>query len=77
MADIEKIKDGLRLCALADCDSCGYHAQCFDPDNELSVPMINDALSGIVQLEKTINDKDAEISSLKVQLAEALAVRGW
>lgn len=68
MADIEKVKAGLRVCRTGvPCDDCPYFAECPEchPD-----ALVDDTLAVIEQQAQ-------EIASLKTQLAEALAVRGW
>lgn len=51
-----------------DCENCGL----VQDDGELHEMYMN-----VIGILKDGQDKDAEIASLKVQLAEALAVRGW
>ena len=89
MADIEKVKAGLRACRTGvQCGGCPYLAECHachsDTLGEDALAVIENLLTENKLIKETcdglIKQRDdfaQEIASLKTQLAEALAVRGW
>ena len=74
MDKVEKVKKGLECCAEFDpCNGCPYIKSC--SENMMFNDLAKDALEIIGTMEHTIQEKDAQIASLRAQLDEAMLWR--
>ena len=78
MDKIEKVKNGLVRCSSPSdegCANCPYQGDLSDTVPVCIEHVTRDALETIGTLETTIQEKDAQIASLRAQLDEAMLWR--